>query len=68
MFLDGARCSVYEARPTQCRTWPFWPENMTPRSWTSIARFCPGVGKGTIVPAERIVEILREQRRATDEG
>ena len=68
MFLDGARCAVYDARPTQCRTWPFWPENMKPRTWTSIAEFCPGVGKGATVPAERIVEILREQRRATEKG
>src|SRR5262245_28253885 len=20
------RCTVYEARPVQCRTWPFWPD------------------------------------------
>ena len=26
MFLeDGYRCSIYNARPTQCRTYPFWP-------------------------------------------
>ncbi|KAJ1484251.1 hypothetical protein T484DRAFT_1948245 [Baffinella frigidus] len=32
IFLDekGA-CSIYEARPTQCRTYPFWPENMGSR-------------------------------------
>eukprot|EP00961_Rhodomonas_salina_P046921 629705-Rhodomonas_salina.2 len=23
-----AICSLYEARPKQCRTWPFWPENL----------------------------------------
>ena len=28
----------------QCRTWPFWPENMSSKAWTSIAAFCPGVG------------------------
>jgi Fe-S-cluster containining protein len=33
-FLDGARCTVYEARPTQCRTFPFWKENLRRRgSW-----------------------------------
>jgi Fe-S-cluster containining protein len=68
MFLDGRRCSVYDARPTQCRTWPFWPENMQPRSWANVAAFCPGVGKGDVVPAETIVTLLRQQRRATDEG
>ena len=27
-FLEKKRCSIYAARPTQCRTWPFWNENM----------------------------------------
>lgn len=67
-FLDGRRCSVYAARPTQCRTWPFWPENMRPRSWERVAAFCPGVGKGDVVRGETIVEVLIEQRRATEEG
>ena len=68
MFLEDRRCSVYDARPTQCRTWPFWPENMQPRSWARVAEFCPGVGKGDIVPAETVISMLKKQRRATDEG
>jgi Fe-S-cluster containining protein len=67
-FLEGRSCSVYDARPTQCRTWPFWPENMQPKSWAKVAAFCPGVGQGAVVPAETIVEILVEQRRASDSG
>lgn len=59
-FLDGVRCSVYEARPTQCRTWPFWPENMSPRAWTRLAAFCPGVGKGRLLPAAEIRGLLRK--------
>lgn len=62
LFLDGQACSVYEARPTQCRTWPFWPENMKPRSWSrAVKTYCPGVDKGEIVSADRIREILKEQ-------
>ena len=54
-FLEGTRCGVYEARPTQCRTWPFWPENMSPRAWDrNVATFCPGVGKGKRWSAEQI--------------
>jgi len=64
-FLEQNRCAVYEARPTQCRTWPFWPENMNARAWTAIAAYCPGVGKGRRVPRERIEAILVEQRRST---
>jgi hypothetical protein len=54
-FLDGTRCSVYEGRPTQCRTWPFWPENMSPKAWSrDVAGFCPGVGKGRLWTAAEI--------------
>jgi Fe-S-cluster containining protein len=54
-FLDGKRCSVYEGRPSQCRTWPFWPENMNARTWNrEIVPFCPGVGKGRLYTAEEI--------------
>ena len=65
VFLEGTRCGVYEARPTQCRTWPFWPENMTPRRWTAIAAFCPGVGKGKVVAGADIERTLADQRRST---
>lgn len=38
-------CTVYEARPSQCRTWPFWPENLTgPAAWDRVCRACPGSG------------------------
>src|SRR5690606_383388 len=33
IFLKEKRCSVYEARPTQCRTWPFWPSVMNAKTW-----------------------------------
>lgn len=26
---DGKQCSIYEARPVQCRTYPFWPRLIT---------------------------------------
>lgn len=67
MFLEGNRCTVYEGRPTQCRTWPFWPENMKARAWTAVAEYCPGIGQGHTVSADTIVEILREQRRASEQ-
>jgi hypothetical protein len=65
MFLQNKRCSVYEGRPTQCRTWPFWPENLSAKAWTAVASECPGVGKGKVVTAEEIRRILREQRAST---
>lgn len=53
-FLDGSRCTVYQARPQQCRTWPFWPENMSKKVWNlEVKRDCPGIGIGRLhTPAE----------------
>jgi Fe-S-cluster containining protein len=40
-----AGCTVYEARPVQCQTWPFWPENIADRAaWDRVCRVCPGSG------------------------
>jgi hypothetical protein len=63
VFLDrtsvpgSAVCGLYEARPAQCRTWPFWPENLrSPRAWAGAKRDtpCPGMDCGTVVPIEKI--------------
>ena len=49
-FLVDKKCSIYIARPTQCRTWPFWNENMKDKKWNKeISKFCPGIGKGPII-------------------
>ena len=66
-FLEGKQCGVYEARPTQCRTWPFWPEAMSARAWArDVASYCPGVGRGRFVVEGRNREGARRagaQRR-----
>jgi Fe-S-cluster containining protein len=59
---DKNRCSVYEARPTQCRTWPFWPEMMNAKAWSQeVVSYCPGVGKGRVISAAEIEKTLQEQ-------
>lgn len=67
VFLDRetmpgkALCRVYQARPTQCRTWPFWPENLhTPDSWERAGRNCPGINQGPLIPIEEI-RITRDE-------
>ena len=64
LFLDGTRCGVYEARPEQCRTWPFWPENLTDlRTWNEdVVSFCPGVGVGKLHTLEDIRATMRRRR------
>lgn len=69
VFLDRtsrpgkAICSIYKTRPKQCRTWPFWPENLkSKRAWQIVKRTtpCPGIGQGRVIPIEAI-RIDRDQ-------
>jgi uncharacterized protein len=51
------KCTTYEERPRQCRTWPFWDSNLrSPEAWAEAAEACPGCNKGSLVPLETIVE------------
>lgn len=52
VFFDrqSRGCQVYEVRPRQCRTWPFWASNLrTPETWQRTCRDCPGAGHGPLV-------------------
>ena len=61
-FFRDSRCSVHAMRPWQCRTWPFWPENMHPKVWErDVASFCPGVGKGRLYTDAEIEAIMEKQ-------
>ena len=60
---DG--CSVYAARPRQCRTFPFWASQLTSsRAWKEAARDCEGVGEGRLYALSEI-ESLRRGSSAT---
>lgn len=57
VFFDGQkrRCTVYGARPRQCRSWPFWDSNLrTPEDWRRTCEVCPGSGKGKLYQLETI--------------
>jgi Fe-S-cluster containining protein len=54
-FLRGTACSVYQARPNQCRTFPFWRENLKNRAtWERLRSFCPGIDEGEVHGFENI--------------
>ncbi len=57
IFWDKkAGCTVYQARPVQCRTWPFWPENVeSAESWAGVCQVCPGSGHGRVYSVEEIL-------------
>ena len=67
MFLRGKMCGVYEGRPAQCRTWPFWPEVMGAKAWAKeVKAFCPGVGKGAVISADVIGKALKAQAESEE--
>ncbi len=72
VFLDRttipgkAVCSLYEDRPLQCRTFPFWPEHLKSRAaWERAGRECEGIGRGGFVPIEQI-RIQRDAQQSSD--
>ncbi|MCB0415941.1 MAG: YkgJ family cysteine cluster protein [Bdellovibrionales bacterium] len=68
LFLENKKCSVYEARPTQCRTWPFWPDTLNAKTWSKeVLNFCPGVNKGRLYSKKEIEEICLEEQIAEKE-
>jgi len=60
---DGkCTCAIYPVRPNQCRTWPFWPDNLaTADHWNRAAMKCPGISRGRLYSLEEI-EKLRKQK------
>ncbi|MDR2490849.1 MAG: YkgJ family cysteine cluster protein [Spirochaetaceae bacterium] len=62
VFWKGG-CTVYAARPCQCRTYPFWPYMLLSREmWEAAAKDCPG----TRQPA--LVDFAAIQRNLIDEA
>jgi len=46
IFYDNG-CTIYEIRPTQCRTYPFWNHIVkSPRKWEEEAKTCKGINRG----------------------
>lgn len=56
VFLDENRkCTIYGARPRQCKTWPFWDSNLrSPETWAQTCEVCPGSGKGKLYTLDQI--------------
>lgn len=62
--IEGRKqCVIYSVRPNQCRTWPFWPNNLSsPDIWNRAAQKCPGINRGRFYSLEEI-EKLRQQKK-----
>jgi hypothetical protein len=53
-------CSIYPARPMQCRTFPFWSDLLrSPRAWAKAAKKCPGMDQGRVWGEEEVAKQSR---------
>ncbi len=67
--IDGEKkCLVYPVRPNQCRTWPFWTDNLSsPGAWNKATERCNGINRGRLYSFEEI-EKLKKQKQWWDDG
>jgi len=59
IFLKDNQCSVYDSRPVQCRTFPWWVNNLRgPEEWKEAATHCEGINNpdAPLVPSTHIEE------------
>lgn len=61
VFLKDKKCEVYAARPIQCRTYPWWPQNLSSKeAWNKTAQACEGIDD----QAELVqLKTIEEQKR-----
>ena len=64
VFLKEKRCTIYEVRPKQCRTFPWWSENLeSQESWKETAARCEGVNHPD-APLISLEEIRKQSPKA----
>jgi len=64
-FLKDGGCSVHQAKPLQCATFPYWPDLVGNKSnWRKTGAWCPGIGKGELVQIQVARAIAQEMREA----
>lgn len=63
VFLKDKKCTLYSVRPTQCRTFPWWPQHLiSEKNWEKAGKFCEGIRPNArLVSSEKIQEQLNVQ-------
>lgn len=63
VFLKDKKCQVYSERPEQCRTFPWWVENLENRAaWEETARRCEGINH----PDSTLISLPEIQKHLPD--
>lgn len=62
IFLKDKKCQIYQARPKQCRTYPWWKENLnTEESWKLAAEQCEGINlDAPLISFSKIEQTLKD--------
>ncbi|MDR0315898.1 MAG: YkgJ family cysteine cluster protein [Treponema sp.] len=59
-WKDG--CTVYRARPLQCRTFPFWESILcSAQAWEAAGSGCPGINAGALHSCDEVEEYVRKR-------
>lgn len=66
IFLKDKKCQVYQSRPLQCRTYPWWPENLSKEeSWKRTAQECEGINdEAPLIPYSQIVQLFQSNEKS----
>ncbi|MGD2169746.1 MAG: YkgJ family cysteine cluster protein [Chlamydiota bacterium] len=63
IFLNKKKCMVYNNRPLQCRTFPWWPRILDSKEeWESTQEYCEGIEheNAETVPFDTIQENIEK--------
>jgi len=62
ILWEASGCSVYNARPLQCSSFPFWPSILSSQgSWKMAATGCPGMNTGELHTQETIDRWVKQR-------
>ena len=60
----NAGCMVYNARPLQCRSFPFWDHVLcSPQTWEAAGKDCPGINNGLLHGREEIEGFISQMEQ-----
>lgn len=63
-YIRNEGCRIYDSRPRQCVTFPFWPHNLrSADDWTAVSDECPGVNKGRLHSKDEIIRHIHSKLR-----
>lgn len=66
IFWESGSCLIYENRPIQCKTYPFWSSSLESKEdWENLGYSCPGVGHGKLYTFKEIEEKLTLRKDET---